>query len=462
MAQPAPHLPNEILHKIMRFSANKELSQARLVSCQWCAISTVYLFEHQRFNVLGYKKGENVFRNVLMTRHLVKCVQDLVVEVSPVSRPKSRRINHGITDLLQRREKALEYELTGTVQDTFHDLYRLDHLSTLNIHFDYDIFYPTVGALEKGISFRRRILTSVLTPLLCLPSIKPPIHSLSIENLQCSNEPKLTDSAWFIDLLRNLRTLALTLSQIGPRTRFNREIVQPTICLFQDLPGTWLRPACQNLRSLYLSGGNTTGDTKWGWYPKADFRHVHFPLLQSLTFEEFVFSHDWQLQWLLRLAGSLRYLRLSSCFILVSADTTPQFLDSEGYRVRVPANPNAVGTRRRCFEEKWSHYFEAFARRLPLLQFFSLWSPYRQVVIEDVPIRRDTELTALHCYLHSSSYTYFRNEVYYDAEYYPYENPASVETPQQDTERKQLRLTQDEQALLRLLDTIEERKTARL
>ncbi len=373
MPQPVPYLPNEILHKILRLSASKELLQARLVSCQWCTISTVYLFKHHRLDVLGSKKEEIAFRNVLMTRHLVKHVQDLVVKIFPVSRPGSRKLNHGITELLQRPEKAREYELTGTVQDTFHDLYKLDHLSALTIRFPSEYLSRTMGALQKALSFRRRILTSVLTPLLCLPSIKPPIRYLSVENLLSSNEPKVTNTVWFIDLLRNLRTLALGIRQIDPLKSPNWD-EQQTVCFFQNLPNTWLRPACQNLRSLYLSGGDA-----WGWYPKADFRHIHFPLLQSLMLHSFFFSHDWQFEWLLSLAGSLRYLRLSSCSILSFADTTPQlvgsddqFLDGDGYLVCEP------GPQNRYFEGEWSHFFAAFARELPLLQLFTVrWASLR-------------------------------------------------------------------------------------
>ena len=98
MAQTVPHLPTEILHKILGISKFKELLQARLVSSQWCAISAVYLFKRQRFDVLVYKKEEKGFRcrKVLMTKHLVKCVQDLLVYIYPVSRPETRRIDHGI------------------------------------------------------------------------------------------------------------------------------------------------------------------------------------------------------------------------------------------------------------------------------------------------------------------------------------------------------------------------------
>ncbi len=390
------------------------------------------------------------FRNVLMTRHLVKYVQDLVVEIFPVSRSDSRKLNHGITELLQRLDKTREYELTGTVQDTFHDLYKLDHLSTLTIRFDCKSFGRRMDALQKDVSFRRRILTSVLTPLLCLPSIKPPIHCLSVENLLSCNEPKVTNTAWFIDLLRNLRTLVLGIWQIDPWESPYWDVPQ-TICFFQSLPDTWLRPACQNLRSLYLSGGR-----EWGWYPKADFRHIHFPLLQGLMLHSFVFSHDWQLEWLLSLAGSLRYLRLSSCSILSFADTTPQFLDGDGYLVCEP------GPQNRFFEGEWSHYFAAFARELPLLQLFSLqWASLRnwRVGTEDVPVRRDLELEAFH---YDSPYTYFKGGGYIPSKIDRNEDPASVEAPQQATRRRQLHSTQDEQALLKLLDTIEERKTASL
>lgn len=82
MSQLDQSMPNEILHKILSLSLCKDLLQARSVSRQWCAISTVYLFEHQRFDVTA--EVEEGFRSVLAANHLADSVRGLEVNACRV------------------------------------------------------------------------------------------------------------------------------------------------------------------------------------------------------------------------------------------------------------------------------------------------------------------------------------------------------------------------------------------
>jgi hypothetical protein len=59
---------------------------------------------------------------------------------------------------------------------------------------------------------------------------------------------------------------------------------------FNELSGVCLKPASENLTSLTLHSSNY-----WDYMPKSDFRGRHFPRLKKLKLENYVFTHDWQL-----------------------------------------------------------------------------------------------------------------------------------------------------------------------
>lgn len=93
---------------------------------------------------------------------------------------------------------------------------------------------------------------------------------------------------------------------------------------FENLPKTWLPPdIASNLRVLSLSH-----EEYWGWAPKMDFRTVNpgvgFPNLRVLSLGCYVFSHEWQVDWIASLGrqngrGGLEELYLKDCPIMWEA-----------------------------------------------------------------------------------------------------------------------------------------------
>lgn len=185
----------------------------------------------------------------------------------------------------------------------------------------------------------------------------PPIelHSLTIANLHPDEETQhlvSTDSSSsssspsssaFQTLIANntaLRELKLLVSLWNPeeeeedpsrsrnRNDNNNGLYSPVEFDFfeSSLPRTWLLltlPAAQNLRVLSLYARNY-----WGWYPKIDFRCSEmgrgggggggggFPNLRSLSLGNYVFSHEWQVDWIAGLGGGgggLEELYLDDC-----------------------------------------------------------------------------------------------------------------------------------------------------
>ena len=213
------------------------------------------------------------------------------------------------------------------------------------------------------------------------------LYRLSIANLQSRNEPYVTTSLGFLELISNIRALELDISTIEHDCSWGtRRMSTGTLSFYLQLPSVWLAPASPNLRILHLSA-----DAPWGWYPKVDFRGIHFPNLRDLTLVRFTFSHDWHLQWLSDHTASLKSLVLMECAILDHATSTRQHFDSEGHPQGI--EPNGGNTEilgSHSHKTRWSHYFKAIEDFLPELWSFSLLSPdhvFRATETEILPIR---------------------------------------------------------------------------
>lgn len=462
MAKSNPSMPNEILDKILSLSSSTELLQARLVSHELCAISSFYLFKYQCFDMNANAAVVESFRNVLAREKVVDNVQEVEIIGPLVCQPQFHQFRFRDANASQQPWEFGKFgyqlsEMPENIKGALRHLDRLRHLSALTVRFEEDYHESLLPRKEKRDIYRNDLLASVLAPLISSRSIQTRIQHLCISNLQNRNTPSMTESVGFIDLLRNLRTLKLTIKcTVDPYTRpswssHERIFLEESVRFFQTLPDTWLRPA-ESLQSLHLSA-----ELPWGWYPKVDFRHIRFPRLRSLALAGFTFSHDWHLEWLLSHAGSLRCLRLVSCTMLLFADTTPQCLDSDGYLD--PDSNTTVRTHRR-FDGRLSHYLRAFANALPHLQLFSLRSVDR-VHWEDEDGDVATDRTeATYCLLFCFGYKTYTEKRY---DYYftrAFDYPDDNEALKRWREREQLQRGEDKEALLELFDIIEERNRA--
>ncbi|KAI3392725.1 hypothetical protein diail_5282 [Diaporthe ilicicola] len=106
-----------------------------------------------------------------------------------------------------------------------------------------------------------------------------------------------------------------------------------------NLPSTWLSPSISDrLRTLSLYSHDL-----WGWYPKMDFRLLGrgpngtggLPNLRTLALGKFVFSHQWQVDWIAQVGsengrGGLQELYLDNCPIMWRGRVFGP-VDSEGF-----------------------------------------------------------------------------------------------------------------------------------
>ncbi|KAK8022556.1 hypothetical protein PG993_013323 [Apiospora rasikravindrae] len=153
---------------------------------------------------------------------------------------------------------------------------------------------------------------------------------------------------------------------------------------FQRLPKVWFPPAiAQHLRVLSLSY-----DDYWGWTPRMDFRTVNpgigLPNLRVLSLGCYVFSHEWQVDWIASLGrqngrGGLEELYLKDCPIMWEArvhsaldDSITELQTGNGEVVRIsnegyPTNQslqlpdNLSGLIEVSFPLRWSDVLDRWA-----------------------------------------------------------------------------------------------------
>lgn len=174
-----------------------------------------------------------------------------------------------------------------------------------------------------------------------------PGKAISVTTLTISNLPE-KDSEYLMStsaMARFLETESLsklkllttpeehTIASLSPFT------IDDRYKFFDNLPATWLSPSiADRLRTLSLFSHEY-----WGWSPKMDFRALSrgpngtggLSNLRTLALGRFVFSHQWQVDWITQLGsdngrGGLEELYLDDCPIMWRARYFGA-VDSEGF-----------------------------------------------------------------------------------------------------------------------------------
>ncbi|KAI0127375.1 hypothetical protein BJ170DRAFT_370360 [Xylariales sp. AK1849] len=177
------------------------------------------------------------------------------------------------------------------------------------------------------------ISTQGFSPSSLKPSSPIELNALTISNLADFNDERLTCSPAFKQVMsaKSLTNIKLLVATEEDDANPDRAIWLPEKHDFFDtLPETWLSPpVAQNLRELSLFVRDY-----WGWNPKMDFRAINsgnslecgFPNLRVLSLGHYVFSHEWQVNWVTSLGyrngrGGLEELYLDDCPIMWQART---------------------------------------------------------------------------------------------------------------------------------------------
>lgn len=138
----------------------------------------------------------------------------------------------------------------------------------------------------------------------------------------------------------------------------------------------------QNLKRLVLYSS-----MRIGFFPKADFRSTHFPQLESLTLGFFTFCRDWQFDWIIGHADTIKEIYLDHCSILRQVcysirnwldedgfpgrDSLPQRLRGEYITPPIPGEDDDVELYvTPSYATRWHHIFIRFAEEMKKLQIF--------------------------------------------------------------------------------------------
>ena len=243
----------------------------------------------------------------------------------------------------------------------------MENLTILRCHHDrvpsqYD---EDDDLVDKFDTYRGNILANLIFGLPKQGATSTKLETLDIVNLPCRPQPDLTGDPSFSALLGTLQTLSLRFdySKANDRRHAGSRRGDEYHKYFTDLPKTWLAPAATNLTCLALRASEL-----WGYILKVDFSHVHFPQLQSLVMQKFVFSQDWQLEWILS-HTSLQELCLFQCRILIHATWTGE-QDEEGYPTSMLAY-DPLSLQDYHYDKSWYEYYERLLSCLGSLRRFT-------------------------------------------------------------------------------------------
>ncbi|ETS73562.1 hypothetical protein PFICI_14508 [Pestalotiopsis fici W106-1] len=351
-------LPDDAYHQIFAYLPQQTLVGCRLLNRRIAEVATYYAFQRVRLRAAD---GVHSFVNVAKSESLRQRVREITIDtwVGP--------------------DCTYGYGKTNTVRlprDFFRALAYVrffPHLSTLNLRFSeycgpdtrnglavdetwdlrylvLDIVFRCVARVwpeahrplreENYVSFDRHD-RGTLPPLptegilLNDDETLEPIHlrTLTVSNLADFDDRRLTDSDHFKQIMtsKSLKSIKLLVTEESNRGTATPVYFADKYDFCDNLPSTWLAPEiAENLTVLSLFFQNY-----WGWVPKMDFRAVNpgkgrasgLPNLRVLALGHYVFSHEWQIDWIASMVGhdnglgGLQELYLDECPILWQART---------------------------------------------------------------------------------------------------------------------------------------------
>ncbi|KAM0548153.1 hypothetical protein ACHAPJ_010074 [Fusarium lateritium] len=335
-------LPPEVLTYIVTFLPKTTLKSLRLVDRRLSFFASQKTF--RKIHLLARDKDDHNCRHFMQ---LAK--SDLSSFVREVTCNASAIAHDGVSYV-----EGPKTNFVPVFWDALPSLACFRNLRSLHVLFDTSF---TTSELDyEPTDFRRRVLATIFRALArartevlqktvrnapsdaityptaheatatppTLPISPIPLSTLIISNLEDCYDPGLTDIPEFTTIMSGVRTLRLDVAQRKdptiPATSMTAvQVPNQSHEMFTQLPHTWLSlQVAANLQVLSLYY-----ESWWGWLPNVDFRLIGggegMPKLRTLALGHFVFSHQWQVDWITSL--SLKELYLEECAVLA------QYLD---------------------------------------------------------------------------------------------------------------------------------------
>lgn len=227
--------------------------------------------------------------------------------------------------------------------------------------FDQDAFRTDA---EESVEFRDKVMDTVFSSLNDPEYPTTNLQALAFRNLQNVNNLELTSSPKFISTLNRLSSLRLGIvteyDEASPESSW---LLPQLYDFFAELPDVWLRPA------LSIQNLTIEADVYWGYMPKVDLRSLYFPNLKKLVLGKYVFSHDWQLEWILSHGETLEELELHWCPILSYVYNYGP-ADDEKYPLEPMYDQYPIVSHAWEYDGTWAKFFAQIESRLPNLKVF--------------------------------------------------------------------------------------------
>ncbi|KAL4908351.1 hypothetical protein BDW74DRAFT_166097 [Aspergillus multicolor] len=344
---PFNSLPPEILGSIFSHADQKSQKALRLTNRQLAAIGKQSVFH--ALSVCPTDESSERLENILKRPDLVPYINKIYLNTYDPKNPPDSQYDEG-------------EEVATRLFSCLNDMPRLQSVA-LRFHWECPEGSDWDNILQDE-EFRSEVMQHAIGTFVRLPGLK----DLALRDLYNHNESRPGAVAALEKVVSRLRSLRLNITNVNKgmdgSSDYDRE---PPQRFFAELPDVWLRPALSNLQHLTLYSSIYIG-----FFPKCDFRDLHFPRLRSLALGNHTFIHDSQLQWILSHAATLRELYLDDCAIIheaaIEADKQEStLLDPSSFSPHPHLPDTAVYT---SYTTRWADYFRAFKETLVNLRDF--------------------------------------------------------------------------------------------
>ncbi|RDW65853.1 uncharacterized protein DSM5745_09592 [Aspergillus mulundensis] len=339
-------LPPEILGNIFLHADQKSQKALRLTNRQLGAIGQQSVF--QTLRVCPTEESYGRLENILKRPDLVPYINKIYLNTYDVKHPPESQYDDG-EDVASR---------------LFLYLKDMPRLQSVALRFHWECPDDVYDDVQQDENFRSEVMQTGLGALAALPGLK----DLALRDIYNVNETDTETVASLNTILPRLRSLRLNVTNAnrGMKGSSDYDLENPQR-FFSELPLVWLKPALSNLQHLTLYSSIYAG-----FFPKCDFRDLHFPNLKSLAFGNHTFIHDSQLNWILSHAATLTELYMDDCAIVHEAAIYTDKQDStllppDAFKPHPHLPDRKVYT---SYSTRWADYFRAFKEKLVNLREF--------------------------------------------------------------------------------------------
>jgi hypothetical protein len=385
-------LPPELWDSICLVLSKPSLSSLRLVCCKLNAIALPW--SYRKIRLEGFGNSADRFVEIAKSPRLRNLVRELTIDTSvgPDFPYNSNDSYPYPTEFLDALVYMHCFSSLSAIHLRFNQYCGEDDRAGLAIEETYGFRYRVLDTVfhciagmwtvekqmeieekveDESYDYKRTYPENAFTGSL---SQAMPLNELTIANLADCYDPDLASSDAFkkvmsMPSLTNLKLFVTTEKNEG--TDESTPYYEEKYVFFEFLPDTWLsQRISDNLTVLSLYACDY-----WGWFPKMDFRSMKFPQLKVLALGHYVFSHEWQIDWISSIGRGdggegLRELYLDDCPILFQAyQATPLDESDPGY----PALDTVLareGDEIYKYTMRWSHILSRWATSMGGLREF--------------------------------------------------------------------------------------------